>query len=371
MCENQKVLEELFTKKYKYYFVNNNQKDPCLVVISSTTGRACMFDIGEVCSLSGRDLLKVDYLFISHTHMDHFIGFDELVRINVPQFKTLVITGPTGISQNIYHRLSSYTWNLLDKDQLQFVVYELGSSGVSRFILSNTDSFIPRVYPIDQAERICGDNFILKLGSNDELYGTLLDHGIESVGYLYKSASRFKVNVEGIKSIGAVAGKWVTDLISKIESGKFSDELEVSLISGEKRTFSVEFLYHKLIEIIPPRSFGYLTDFYFSKSNLDRISSLFSGVDIVFSESTFMDKDYTKAYLKKHLTTKQAALIGAMLRVDKMRIFHFSRSYSDCDMVESEFREFFDKFSGKDPDAIDQLIQEELSRIAKLSTPSM
>ena len=52
-----------------------------------------MFDIGELHTLSSRDLLKVTHLFVTHTHMDHFIGFDNLIRIFLGREKELHLFG--------------------------------------------------------------------------------------------------------------------------------------------------------------------------------------------------------------------------------------------------------------------------------------
>ena len=357
------LMKDLFTKKYSYFFVNKHQKDPCLYLVNNLTGRACLFDLGEIHSLSGRNLLKVDTVFISHTHMDHFIGFDDLLRINIPSFKLKTLVGPKGIADQVYHRIASYSWNLLEKDQVQFLVKEITSNEVKTFLLSNTTGFIPQ--PVNASKDISsGLSYpVLSLDNQDEIYAVILDHGIDSIGYLYKTASKFKVDTSKLESLGASQGKWIGELISKVESAQFEDYINVELKDGTYSRMKVETLYHRILEVIPPRSFGYITDFYFSESNLKKLKSLFYGVDLLFSESTFMDEDYKKARLKKHLTTRQAALIGSALKVHKMNIFHFSRSYPDEKMVETEFNQFFDRFKTLDSSRLDHLIQEELQRI--------
>ena len=56
--------------------VNRPFDDPGLFVPFLFDARALLFDCGENPALSSRDILKISHIFISHTHMDHFFGFD-------------------------------------------------------------------------------------------------------------------------------------------------------------------------------------------------------------------------------------------------------------------------------------------------------
>jgi ribonuclease Z len=44
--------------------------------------RAIMFDLGNN-RLNVAQLRRVTDIFVSHTHMDHFIGFDKFLRVNL------------------------------------------------------------------------------------------------------------------------------------------------------------------------------------------------------------------------------------------------------------------------------------------------
>jgi len=112
-------------------FLHDPFGDPGLYVGVLWERRAFLFDLGDLSPLSPRALLKVSDIFVSHAHMDHFIGFDQILRFRLHNPRTLKIYGPPGLVQNVAGKLSGYTWDRVDEYPFVLEVYEYGESGRS------------------------------------------------------------------------------------------------------------------------------------------------------------------------------------------------------------------------------------------------
>lgn len=102
--------------------VNDSFGDPAVYVDLLFERRAILFDLGDLSPLSPRKLLRISHIFVSHAHMDHFIGFDSLVRLLLGREKELHIFGPPGFVAQVEHRLAGYTWNLVETYPTDFTV---------------------------------------------------------------------------------------------------------------------------------------------------------------------------------------------------------------------------------------------------------
>jgi len=88
--------------------------DPGIYVEFMFHRRALLFDMGDLHPLPPRKILKISHIFVSHTHMDHFIGFDHLLRICLGRDKDLSLFGPPSFIEHMESKLESYTWNLVE-----------------------------------------------------------------------------------------------------------------------------------------------------------------------------------------------------------------------------------------------------------------
>jgi ribonuclease Z len=75
--------------------------DPAPFVPFASRRRALFFDLGNLSPLAPRDLLKISHIFVSHTHMNHFVGFDALLRLLPGRGRTIHLRGPAGFRDKV------------------------------------------------------------------------------------------------------------------------------------------------------------------------------------------------------------------------------------------------------------------------------
>src|SRR4030043_647395 len=119
--------------------VNPPFEDPSLYVRIMREKRAFLFDIGTISSLKPGDLQKITDVFVTHTHIDHFIGFDLLIRALLRRELPLRVYGPANIADCVEGKLNGYTWNLIREYPLKIEVFSVDGDTIaaSRFDAEN------------------------------------------------------------------------------------------------------------------------------------------------------------------------------------------------------------------------------------------
>ena len=77
----------------------------------------------------------------------------------------------------------------------------------------------------------------------------------------------------------------------------------------------------------PGTSVGYVTDVAWSRANRRKVVDLVRGVDTLYCEAAFMERDADHARRKHHLTTVQAGSLAREAEVRRLEVFHFSPKY--------------------------------------------
>src|SRR5258705_7529539 len=108
--------------------LNGQTGDPALLLTLRWQGRALLLDLGRIDRTPGAVLLPIEAVFVSHAHMDHFMGFDQLLRLFLARDGTLRLYGPEGLADRVEGKLAGYTWNLTDEYAFTLEVTDLGAS---------------------------------------------------------------------------------------------------------------------------------------------------------------------------------------------------------------------------------------------------
>lgn len=347
--------------------VNGLNGDPAVFVYLPQGGEAILFDAGELDRLSTRELLKVRTVCVSHTHVDHFIGFDRLLRVNVPHFRTLEVIGPSGIIKNIQGKLASYAWNLLEPEQVNFIVHEVEKSGrVASVKITNANGFVPTLFKSQYAplERTAPTASIPLSHERYHIDAVVLDHGMDVCAFILRLPDTTAVSKSALETLNLEPGPWIGELQRMAASQTLAGEIEI----GPGSTYDVKALAEQLLTAKPGESIAYVTDIVFSEPNLDRMVHALSRVDTLVCETNYQNEHQDRAFAKKHLTTKQAALIASAISAKNLKIFHVSNIYGEeCEQSEREALSYFEELSALPTKFLGQALQEEFRAFEQFS----
>ncbi|MBT8357227.1 MAG: ribonuclease Z [Deltaproteobacteria bacterium] len=313
--------------------VNSVFEDPVLFIRFLLEKRAVLFDLGNIHTLSAKDVLKISHVFITHTHIDHFYGFDRLLRLCLGREKTIYMYGPAGFLENVEGKLSAYSWNLVDSfsNQFGFHLTEIHSN----HLLTNLYLCGKKFHPERPAKIIKSFNGILYEEPALSISAIALDHSIPCLGFSIKESFHINIKKDALESLGLETGPWLQKFKQDLFNHKSQEaEFEIKMAKGSlrKKKFILGDLAKQIAIITPGQKITYIADVGYSKSNADKIIEFAKDSDHLFIEAAFLDKHRNIAETKNHLTARQAGTIAAKARVKQFTIFHFSPRYTDREM---------------------------------------
>lgn len=313
-------------RSFDFNIVNGPFGDPALYVRRLWEKRALLFDMGELHLLRPAQLLKIGDIFISHTHVDHFIGFDHFLRTVLNRDKTVNIYGPEGLAANVAGKLAGYTWNLVDDYRLILKVHEIGDAGIRRATFSCRNRFRHRGRTVSRPRRpflIADDRFEVSVAS--------LDHSVPCLAYALREKTRFGINKDALARLNWSDGPWLGRLKEHLRRGGEKDRVMNVPLAGKgapRRTrVPLEEIRKRIVIEEQGASFCYVTDVLFNDRNRKRILELARNVGTLFCEAAFLERDADHALRKHHLTARQAGILAREAGAGKLEIFHFSPKY--------------------------------------------
>ncbi|KWT82091.1 hypothetical protein [Candidatus Magnetominusculus xianensis] len=310
--------------------VNNPFQDPVLYIRFRREKESVMFDCGDVYGLSVREIQKISDIFITHMHVDHFIGFDNVLRCLLNRETPLNIYGPRGIIDAVSHKLMGYTWNLIKEYPLKIEVSEVHKDVILRSSFYATEGF----YKIDGP--VTAFNKVVMAGSGLIIEADIFDHGIEVLGFSLREETQININKALLLERGLTPGPWLNNLKSAIRG----DEKEAHFtIDG--RTYHIDEL-RDITMITRGQKIAYITDISPSDENIRNAIALAMNADTLYIEAFFLADDLERAHKRNHLTTAHTGYIARCANVKTIEIIHVSPKYINIfDKISAEVNEAF------------------------------
>jgi len=306
--------------------VNTRFGDPVLYLETLFEKRAIVFDLGDITALPPRKIHRIEHVFVTHAHIDHFIGFDLLLRLLVGREKIIRIFGPEGFIDRVGHKLHSYEWNLVDRFvcDLVFEVTEVNATGparAARFRLK--DAFIE--------EKLDG-----KFPPNGVLYSepaflvsaTVLEHRIPCLAFALQERLHVNIWKTRLTELNLPVGPWLRELKRAVIDGLPDDHMiEVPASKVLPARAMPLGALRTVLTVTAGQKIGYVTDAADTPANRQAIVDLVRGADLLFIESAFAEADAALARQRAHLTTRAAGEIARAASVRRVEPFHFSPRY--------------------------------------------
>ena len=304
--------------------INEPFSDPGLFIDFRFGRRALLFDLGDLTPLSPRQLLRVTHAFVSHTHMDHFAGFDRLLRVCLHRTTPLHLIGPAGFADRVEHKLRAYTLNLLDAQSVDFVILvaEFSGDGFDQVCeFRAREAFRRRDIP----EVRLSPGLLL---DEDEfrIDGAVLDHGIPCLAFVFEEKLRVNVWSEGLRRLGLQTGPWLREAKRGVRQGA-PDDSQIS-IHGDL-SVSLGVLRQHALHTARGQKIAYVVDIAYHDRNIEKVIALARDADQLFIEAPFLDVDASIAAQRQHLTARQAGAIAKRAGVARLVPFHYSARYRD------------------------------------------
>jgi ribonuclease Z len=302
-------------------------EDICVMASPDNHSFSYLFDCGMASRLSISDVMRIKAVFVTHTHVDHFVNFDAILRNRAGSREPVIITGPRGIAQNVQGKLQAYTWNLIGKGGSCFQVREIQNDQSYKYFRLCPPRWKVEFQGVEESK------FLFEL-DKVIVEHCVLDHKIPSIAYRMREK-----NAVNIESIPFKPGPWIKDLKEAYCQSKPETILDIfgqQVPAGE--------LFHTLKET-PGYSVGYAMDHLGGGPNHEKLEVFFRGVDELFIESFFRHVDWSYARRHKHCTSYLSGKLAREAGVKRLHLVHHSRRYNEeiPDLIEEGMAAFEDR----------------------------
>ncbi|MFM7021361.1 MAG: ribonuclease Z [Flavobacteriales bacterium] len=272
-------------------------RNPSGILVNSSNS-FFLVDCGEGTQLQLRtyrqSLQRINQIFISHLHADHFLGLFGLISTQglLGREKPLEVFAPKGLQEII---------------QVQMKI---------------TKSYLS--FPLIFHEVDCSEVALLWEDKEMEVYSVPLDHKIDCSGFVFKQ----KKKPRNLLASKIEEHKIPVYARRDIKMGADYTDDNGRIIPNEELT----------VDSPHPLSFAYLSD----TKALREVPSVVEGVDLLYHEATFLAELADRAKETYHSTSIQAADFAQRCKAKKLVLGHFSSRYDELHDFISEAKPLFE-----------------------------
>ena len=289
------------SNKIKIYFLGTSSSCPTkernlTSVLINYQGVNYLFDSPENVQQQimkvNQSIIKIDFLFITHLHGDHYFGLIGL--------------------------LATMQLNQREKDFNIYVPFG-DKAQLLEFISASRLKFS---FKINVSE--VKSNFTLKL-SKLIISSVKLNHSIPTYGYVFKVINKIgKFDKEKAMKLNIPEGP----LYSKLQEGK-------SIRYKGKTIKSKEVMDNKFKKI--GKSIGYMVDTYV----LSKVPKNIKNINILIHEASFLEEHKDKAKETLHSVVKDVSKFAKKAKVEELYLVHISSRYLDNNLILKEGKKYF------------------------------
>ena len=306
--------------------INGRYGDPALHVETLFEKHAILFDLGDISALAPRKIHRLEHVFVSHAHIDHFVGFDRLLRVLVGRDKTINLYGPPGFTERVHHKLQGYQWNLVDRYLCELVV--IVTEVDPAHLLRRTRFRLKSAFTREEMDRRPFSDGTLHTDPSYRVSSAILEHRTPCLGFALQEVAHVNIWKSRLMERGLPVGPWLRELKRAVIENQPDDfTIRVAGPSAlDNRKMSLGSLRDTLT-IVPGQKIGYITDVADTPQNRAAIMRLVHGADLLFIEAAFAAADVALAVDRAHLTTTTAGHLARAAGVRRVEPFHFSPRY--------------------------------------------
>ncbi|NRB60535.1 MAG: ribonuclease Z [Winogradskyella sp.] len=236
---------------------------------------------------------RIKHIFISHLHGDHCFGLVGLIS----------------------------TFRLLGRDTDLHIYAPKGLKEVITLQLKLSDSWTN--YNLYFHELTSKDSELIYEDDKVEVHTIPLDHRVYTNGFLFKE----KIGERKLDMNAVLNHNIDVAYYRKLKQGFDVEDNNGNLIKNETVTKPP----------LKPKSYAFCSDTAYNESILPIIKN----VDVLYHESTFLEKNEQLTEPTKHSTAKQAASIAKQANAGTLILGHYSTRYDDLSLFKQEASEIY------------------------------